>query len=75
MNTITHVLDGSAVYGSSAEEQRRLRSFSGGKMRTQTVKGRVLPPPDFNDCTASQRSEQKCPFLGGDTRINTTRKL
>ena len=73
MNTITHVFDASAVYGSSQNEQNKVRDSTGGRMKTQTVNGRVLPPPDTSGCPAAQLATNRCPFLGGDTRINTTR--
>lgn len=69
MNGITHVFDGSAIYGSTQAEQDKLREHAGGLMKTQLVNGRRLPPADLEKCP----SKQRCPFLGGDTRINTTR--
>ncbi|XP_067942940.1 peroxidase mlt-7-like [Watersipora subatra] len=75
INTITHVFDGSAVYGSSKEEQNKLRASSGGKMKTQTVNGMVLPPPDQSNCPVASQAVNRCPFLGGDTRINVTPNL
>lgn len=74
MNSITHVFDGSVVYGSSQAEQDALRSFEGGQLLTQTVNGRVLPPQDLENCPAADLTAQRCPFRGGDTRINTTRE-
>ncbi|XP_067941578.1 peroxidase-like isoform X2 [Watersipora subatra] len=72
MNAITHVFDASNVYGSSLEEQQALRAPSGGRMATQTVNGATLPPPDTANCPASAA---RCPFAGGDNRINTTPNL
>ncbi|XP_067941328.1 chorion peroxidase-like isoform X2 [Watersipora subatra] len=75
MNSITHVFDASAIYGSSQEELDSLRDSTGGKMKTQTVNGTVLPPPDNSRCPVARKAANKCPFLGGDTRINTTPNL
>jgi hypothetical protein len=44
VNELTHWWDGSSIYGSSAEEQRRVRTGSGGKLRL-TDDG-LLPLPD-----------------------------
>lgn len=74
MNSITHVFDASAIYGSSQEELDSLRDSTGGKMKTQTVNGTILPPPDNSRCPVARQAANKCPFLGGDTRINTTRE-
>ena len=73
MNGITHVFDGSAIYGSTQAEMDNLRAHQGGLMKTQTVNGFSLPPADLSKC--AQPQEQRCPFAGGDSRINTTRKL
>ncbi|KAF6025971.1 hypothetical protein EB796_015716 [Bugula neritina] len=75
MNAITHVFDASNVYGSSQAEQNRLRDSSGGRLKTQTVKGISLPPQDTRGCPANKVQSNRCPFLGGDSRINTTPNL
>ena len=74
MNAVTHVFDASSVYGSSNAEQLNLRSLTDGRLKTQRVSGHILPPQDIEKCPAAQRQSNKCPFLGGDSRINTTRK-
>jgi len=74
MNSITHVFDASNVYGSSQAEQNRLRDSSGGRLKTQTVKGISLPPQDTRGCPDNKVQSNRCPFLGGDSRINTTRE-
>ncbi|XP_067941582.1 chorion peroxidase-like [Watersipora subatra] len=72
MNSITHVFDASNVYGSSQETQSTLRALTGGRMATQTINGIVLPPADTANCPANV---DRCPFAGGDNRINTTPNL
>lgn len=74
MNTVTHVLDASIVYGNSKAELVKVRQGNSRRLKEQTVNGRRLPPPDLVDCPAAQKSVNQCPFLGGDTRINTTRE-
>ena len=44
VNEVTHWWDGSSIYGSSAEEQQRVRTGQGGKLRL-TADG-LLPLPD-----------------------------
>jgi len=62
------------VYGNSQAELNRLRESSGGRLKTQTVNGASLPPQDTRKCPASKLKAKRCPFLGGDARINTTRE-
>ncbi|XP_035230877.1 uncharacterized protein LOC118202791, partial [Stegodyphus dumicola] len=68
INQVTSFLDGSAIYGSSEEEVRRLRAYKRGLMKTQ--EDLDLLPPDISnphDCRTSTR--HKC-FLAGDVRVN-----
>lgn len=44
INEVTHWWDASQLYGSNQEEQNKVRSFSLGKMRVVTYKGRELLP-------------------------------
>lgn len=44
INEVTHWWDASQLYGSNQEEQNKVRSFSQGKMRMVTYKGRELLP-------------------------------
>lgn len=70
MNTLTHVIDGSMVYGSSRERSRLLRTFRGGKLKTSRIHDREFLPFDqknhTEDCAISQQQQRqfKC-FLGG----------
>ncbi|XP_054715544.1 uncharacterized protein LOC129225022 [Uloborus diversus] len=69
INQVTSFLDGSAIYGSSEEEVKRLRAYKDGLLKMQEALG--LLPPDYSnphDCRASV-SSHKC-FLAGDVRVN-----
>ncbi|GFW39290.1 peroxidasin-like protein [Trichonephila clavipes] len=69
INQVTSFLDGSAIYGSSEEEVKRLRTYKHGLLKTQ--EGLELLPPDTSnphDCRESD-SRHKC-FLAGDVRVN-----
>ena len=63
MNQITHWLDSSNVYGSGNEEARRLRTFQGGRLRSErSFNGaELLPDSGENDCKGNSR---RC-FLAG----------
>ena len=55
MNQITHWLDASNIYGSTLDESNSLRSFSGGKLKSNSVQdSRGLPScsktPDIEMC-------------------------
>ncbi|KAG8175633.1 hypothetical protein JTE90_001062 [Oedothorax gibbosus] len=69
VNQVTSFLDGSAIYGSSEEEVKRLRTHKQGMMRTTTELG-LLPPDlsNLHDCRSTSLS-RKC-FLAGDVRVN-----
>lgn len=58
LNDVTHWWDASQIYGSSYDEQKVLRSFSDGRMRTEVYNGRELMPKrtDFN--VSSNRQNQ-----------------
>ncbi len=55
LNTLTSYIDGSAVYGSNPREARRLRKFSGGKLR-------------MVDGYLQRQSNGR--FISGDSRVN-----
>ena len=74
MNALTHIFDASAVYGSSSAKLKKLRNGKSRKLKEKDVNGRRLPPQDFKDCPAARRNSNRCAFLGGDSRINTTRE-
>ncbi|XP_045583397.2 salivary peroxidase/catechol oxidase [Procambarus clarkii] len=70
LNQITHWLDGSAVYGSTPNQQRAVRSFRNGLLRTS---GNNLLPINPNQntsgiCQGMQRGAL-C-YLAGDSRVN-----
>lgn len=64
MNQVTHILDGSAIYGSSGEEERKLRAGVGGLLNVQ---GNALLPADTaateQSCDSTKRGSS-C-FLAG----------
>ncbi|KAF2368400.1 hypothetical protein FHG87_000863 [Trinorchestia longiramus] len=68
MNQLTHWLDGSNIYGSSATEASRLRSNRSGLLIVST--GNLLPIDEESagDCMARQRGAS-C-FHAGDSRVN-----
>lgn len=71
-NGNTHFLDGSHIYGSSVEEQRALRTFSGGLMKTQRIQNREQLPSQSQAGIRSPDScaapgDQNC-FVAGDGR-------
>ncbi|XP_043244818.1 peroxidase-like isoform X2 [Amphibalanus amphitrite] len=72
LNDLTHWIDCSQVYGSDSSEQRRLRTFSGGLLRTSP--GDLLPrevpvvTEDGQGETTSCRGNV-C-FVAGDSRVN-----
>jgi hypothetical protein len=46
LNDVTHWWDGSQIYGSSQEEQNKVRSFKNGRMTTVMINGREVLPKD-----------------------------
>ncbi|KAM7364696.1 chorion peroxidase [Cochliomyia hominivorax] len=67
---VTHFLDASAVYGSSAETARDLRLFKGGKLRMLNDFGReLLPLTDDKNACESNAPGKTC-FKSGDGRTN-----
>lgn len=68
LNQLTHWIDGSTVYGSTEEEQRALRSFQNGMLKTS--RGNMLPinPNQGGECEAELRRAE-C-FLAGESRVN-----
>lgn len=54
-NDSTHWWDASQIYGNNQKEQTVLRSFSRGKMRTETVNGNELLPKNPNLNPADNR--------------------
>lgn len=57
-NDVTHWWDGSQLYGSSQEEQNKVRSFFHGRMKTVNVNGRELLPKDANLNVADNKQNQ-----------------
>lgn len=44
MNKVTHYIDGSAIYGSTMEQQQKLRAFEGGRLSVFEDFGREFLP-------------------------------
>ncbi|XP_045133044.1 chorion peroxidase-like [Portunus trituberculatus] len=69
LNQLTHWIDGSNVYGSDENEQRAVRSFRNGLLKTS--RGNMLPinpEQQGGECEAELRNA-KC-FLAGESRVN-----
>lgn len=76
INQVSSFIDGSAIYGSSEDEAKSLRSFSGGELKSQRVptvrstrpQRELLQPLDnLQDCRSNDR--KRC-FKSGDIRVN-----
>ena len=70
INQLTQWLDSSNVYGSDEEEQRELREFRGGRLKSQiNLNGGRELLPDNEDRPDDCDSVTEC-FLAGDERVN-----
>ncbi|KAJ9596468.1 hypothetical protein L9F63_012507, partial [Diploptera punctata] len=70
LNQVTSFLDASMIYGSSREEANKLRTFSGGRLKTQTgFSGKQLLPADDNNSDCRLNGTNKC-FKSGERRVN-----
>lgn len=58
LNDVTHWWDASQIYGSSFDEQKVLRSFADGKMRTELHNGKELLPKRTDLNVSSNRQNQ-----------------
>ncbi|KAK8745909.1 hypothetical protein OTU49_000091 [Cherax quadricarinatus] len=72
MNQITSFIDASNVYGSSVEESKELRSFTGGLLKATTA-GKTLLPPNPTEC--KDTSGTHFCFKAGDSRVNEQPEL
>ncbi|CAG2105713.1 unnamed protein product [Medioppia subpectinata] len=77
INTLTHIIDGSMVYGSTEERAKFLRSGKNGKLRADKVNGYEFLPFDTqnrsDECGIPENLQRQrgyqC-FVGGDVRVN-----
>lgn len=71
LNTVTSFLDLSVTYGSSQEEQNKLRLFKGGLLKfTKNKYGNVLLPRSTEEEQCSSKSSSHYCFVAGDVRGN-----
>ncbi|XP_054156555.1 peroxidase-like isoform X2 [Oppia nitens] len=75
MNTLTHIIDGSMVYGSDEDRMKHLREFKGGRLRVSLVNRVEFLPFDSenrsDECAVPERDRQRIQcFVGGDVRVN-----
>ncbi|KAL5233066.1 hypothetical protein ACI65C_000476 [Semiaphis heraclei] len=68
MNQITAYLDGSHIYGSSLATQQSLRTFRGGMLQSQNIRGKQLLPGNPSEC--SDDTGRSACFKAGDGRVN-----
>ncbi|WAR22964.1 PERC-like protein [Mya arenaria] len=68
LNQITHYLDGSAIYGSSDDEIRDLRTLTGGLLKTSSNNLLPTAPTTGTGCILTT-STRPC-FKAGDVRVN-----
>ncbi|XP_067656390.1 peroxidase-like [Haliotis asinina] len=68
MNQITGFIDASQVYGSSQDEQTRVRAFVDGKLTT--LDNDLLPPDLVNEEACRTQTAPDYCFLAGDHRVN-----
>ncbi|KAK8752094.1 hypothetical protein OTU49_012001 [Cherax quadricarinatus] len=68
LNQLTHWIDGSVIYGSTADQTRDLRSFRNGLMKTSGNNLLPINSEQGGDCEARERGAL-C-FAAGDSRVN-----
>lgn len=68
MNALTAFIDGSMIYGSSAEHMKELRDPAGGLLRYKSVYGSKYLPEAADDACRNVTGEH-C-FEAGDERVN-----
>ena len=71
MNSVTSFLDLSVTYGSSKEEQDKVRAFKKGLLKfTKNKQGNVLLPASDTDDQCTSKSNSHYCFKAGDVRGN-----
>ncbi|XP_042233114.1 chorion peroxidase-like isoform X2 [Homarus americanus] len=68
LNQLTHWIDASSVYGSTEDEQRALRTFNNGLLKTSGANLLPINPNQGGECEAMGRGAL-C-FIAGDSRVN-----
>ncbi|KAL9694331.1 hypothetical protein quinque_013616 [Culex quinquefasciatus] len=70
ISAVTHFIDGSGIYGSSAEDSILLRALEGGRLKSlkHVRLNNELPPLDETEGACDKKSEM-C-FKVGDDRVN-----
>nr|CAA62752.1 peroxinectin [Pacifastacus leniusculus] len=68
LNQLTHWIDASMVYGSTAEEERELRAGQNGLLKVSANNLLPINPNQGGSCEARVRGA-KC-FMAGDSRVN-----
>ncbi|XP_050420368.1 peroxidase-like [Adelges cooleyi] len=68
MNQLTAYLDCSNIYGSSLTAQQALRTFRGGMLQSQKIRGKQLLPANPSEC--SDDTGRAACFRAGDGRVN-----
>ncbi|CAH1403181.1 unnamed protein product [Nezara viridula] len=61
MNAVSHLLDGSSLYGSTKEDAKTLRTGKGGQIKLSSVNGHDILPSLFSSAT---------PLIFGEMRLN-----
>ncbi|KAH0955585.1 hypothetical protein HN011_012119 [Eciton burchellii] len=76
LNTVSHYLDLSLVYGSSDDVAASLRAGSGGRLNVDLKKSREFPPEASNKTAICDLVEESEPcYATGDTRGNQNPQL
>ncbi|XP_014475655.1 PREDICTED: peroxidase-like [Dinoponera quadriceps] len=76
LNTVTHYLDLSLVYGSSDQVAASLRAGFGGRLNAELKNNREFPPPASNKSTVCEAMYEYEPcYVAGDIRVNQNPQL
>ncbi|KAJ8880166.1 hypothetical protein PR048_016632 [Dryococelus australis] len=70
LNQATHFLDGSVLYGSTADQAQALRTYVKGKLRSQFQNGQMFLPLSDKPTQYCQLSNPGTCYKAGDVRVN-----